>query len=69
MMTARYQVVRKDNGPNNPNTGVVSNHKTIEAAQSAIARANRRLRHQPGQQTAWHPYVILDTETGEIVRG
>jgi len=66
-MNSRYQVVRKDNGPHNPHTGVVSEHKTADAAREAIDNANRQLRHQKGYATAWHPYVVLDTETGETV--
>lgn len=64
-MNTRYAVVRQDNGPRNPHTGVVSRHRTPEAAQKSIDQANLRLRRQPGYATAWHPYAVLDTQTGE----
>lgn len=61
----RFAVVRIDNGLSNPHTGLVSNHRTREAAEQAIERANRNLHKQPGYPTAWHPYAILDRATGE----
>jgi hypothetical protein len=61
----RYAVVRIDNGPHSPHTGLVSNHRTRESAEIAIETANTRLNRQPGQQHAWHPYAILDRQTGE----
>jgi hypothetical protein len=64
-MENRYAVVRIDNGMRNPHTGIVSNHKTEDAAREAIERANRRLQKQAGYATAWHPYAVLDRETGE----
>lgn len=56
--TSKYRVVRIDNGHGNPSTGVVSNHRTSEAAQAAIDKANRSLRRSPGQGNSWHPYAI-----------
>ncbi len=58
----KYQVVRIDNGRQNPPTGIVSTHRTREAAQAAIDKANRKLRKQPGYQTAWHPYTIVEVQ-------
>ena len=49
-----YHVVRIDNGRDNPPTGLVSSHRTLEAAQSAIDKANRRR----GYPSHWHPYAI-----------
>jgi hypothetical protein len=60
----RYAVVRIDNGAGNPHTGIVSNHKTEEAAREAIDRANRQLKKSPGQSSSWHPYAVLDRESG-----
>jgi len=56
----KYSVVRQDNGPNNPSTGLVSRHRSVEAAQKAIDRANQRLRKLPGQHNSWHPYAIME---------
>ena len=56
----KYQVVRIDNGRQNPPTGIVSTHRTREAAQAAIDKANRKLRKQSGMATAWHPYDIRE---------
>lgn len=56
----KYQVVRIDNGRDNPPTGVVSTHRTREAAQSAIDKANKSLRKLPGMSSAWHPYDIRE---------
>ena len=53
-----YHVVRIDNGRDNPPTGLVSTHRTLEAAQEAIAKANRYLRRLRGYESAWHPYAI-----------
>lgn len=63
-----YAVVRKDNGPRNPHTGIVSTHQSAEAAFEAIEKANRKLKKQAGYATAWHPYAVLDCESGEIVQ-
>ena len=54
----KFRVVRIDNGHDNPHTGIVSNHRTQEAAQAAIDKANRGLRSLPGCRGAWHPYAI-----------
>ena len=55
----KYQVVREDNGPRNPHTGLVkSGFQTREDAQTYIDRATKRLRKQPGCATAWHPYRV-----------
>lgn len=62
---AKFSVVRVDNGIKNPHTGVVSDHNTRESALEAIDSANRKLRKQEGQQSSWHPYAVLDNETGE----
>jgi hypothetical protein len=64
----RFIVVRKDNGPSNPHTGVVSQHDTAAEAFAAIDKANRKLRKQAGYQNAWHPFAVLDRVTGDIVR-
>ena len=53
-----YRVVRTDNGSRNPHTGIVSNHRTLEAAQEWIDKANRRLCRSRGQEQSWHPYAI-----------
>jgi hypothetical protein len=66
-MKTRYAVVQIDNGRNNPHTGLISGHRTAEAAQSAIERANKRLRRLPGYKTAWYPYAVLDCATGEYL--
>lgn len=62
---SRYSVVRIDNGIRSPHTGIVSNHPTEDAAFAAIDRANKRLRRQAGYARAWHPYAVLDHETGD----
>lgn len=53
-----FYVVRLDNGPTNPPTAIVSKHHTRAAAENAIAKANRKLRSQPGYSNAWHPCGI-----------
>jgi hypothetical protein len=56
----KYRVVRIDNGPRNPHTGIVSTHRTREAAKRAIDKANTQLRRLPGYGTAWHPYAVQE---------
>jgi hypothetical protein len=63
--TKRYRVVRIDNGISHPHTGIVSHHESAEAALTAIAVANRNLRRRAGEKNSWHPYAVLDIETGE----
>lgn len=61
----KFRVVRIDNGPRNPQTGVVSNHRTLAAAQAAIDRADKRLRRTRGFESAWNPFVIESLASGE----
>ena len=61
----RYAVVRIDNGLHQPHTGLVKSFRTESAAQNFIDRANKRLHKTPGYGSAWHPYAILDRESGE----
>lgn len=66
-MKSRYAVVRIDNGIHNPHTGIVTNHRSEDAARREIERQNRMLRRMPGQATAWHPYAILDRKFGMLL--
>lgn len=61
----KYRIVRIDNGARNPHTGLVSEHRTLDAAQAAVDRANEKLRRQAGMSTAWHPYAIQKLVDGE----
>lgn len=58
--TTKFRVVRKDNGPMNPHTGLVSNHRTREAAERAVEQANRGLRRTRGYENARHPYAVQE---------
>jgi hypothetical protein len=60
-----FRVVRIDNGPRSPHTGIVSRHRTLEAAEAAVDRANQQLQRTPGYATAWHPYEIQQLVDGE----
>lgn len=62
--TGRYQVVRIDNGRENPPTDVISSHATLTAALDKIESMGRALRSRAGYETAHHPVMVLDTETG-----
>ncbi len=64
-MAKRYAVVRIDNGWRNPPTGTVSEHDSEDEARAAIRVANAQLRRLAGYATSWHPYAVLDQETGE----
>jgi hypothetical protein len=63
----RYAVIRQDNGPQNPHTGIVSCHRTPAAAFAAIDKANTSLRRQRGYENSWHPYAVLDRSCGITV--
>lgn len=56
----KFRVVRIDNGSRNPQTGVASNHRTLDAAQRAISRANESLRRVPGYRDAWHSLAVQE---------
>jgi len=63
-MDKRYQVVRIDNGLNQPHTGVVAEFDTLEKAK--VYARTKQIRNPVGASTwAHHPWAILDTETGE----
>jgi hypothetical protein len=65
MAELRYAVVSILNGIKNPHTGLISNHRSEEAARKAIEKANRQLRKRRGYETAWQLWAILDRHTGE----
>ena len=65
MSTASYvgPVVRIDNGSQNPHTGMVSRHSSLDLAEIIVKRENQQLRKLPGYATAWHPYEIQHAVT------
>lgn len=57
-----YAVVREDNGPSNPHTGVVkAGFTSLQDAQYYIDCANQRLRKTAGNKHSWHPYRIMES--------
>ena len=42
---------------------VISRHRTVEAAEDAIDRANAKLRRQPGQFASWYDWHIVRVDT------
>ena len=80
-MKTTYEVYRPIvSGAERISTGrTQSRHRTPEAADAAIRRANQRLRRQPGQATSWldldvrardgqHSRRLTDSETERITQ-
>lgn len=41
---------------------IIGHHRTRDAAEAARAKANRKLRRQPGMATSWVPWEIVPAE-------
>jgi hypothetical protein len=65
----KYRVVEVNNGTSNPHTGVISNHRTLEAAEAAIAKANAKLRRQAGYRDSRYPWAIQQAESISFTNG
>ena len=64
-----YRVVREDNGPRNPHTGLVSYHRTYAMAEEAVDTAKRSIRSRRGNETAYPPYRIERAVSVEYTDG
>lgn len=56
-----FRVARFDNGRDKPATDVISNHRTKDAAQSAIDKADRRLQRRKGYENTFYQYGIQES--------
>lgn len=68
-MPTTYAVIQPTLNQSDPawvNSGpTISRHRSIEAAQATIDKANRQLRAQPGQQNSWVDWHVVEAERVE----